>query len=260
MQEIKHEWAKSFFWVSAGLFCLAFVPLVVLQISGPSWFKNIKAEVTNQPYARTVTVDGEGKVTVKPDIALVNLAVVSQGGTVKQVTLDGNKKMTDVIKAVTALGVEAKDVVTSEYNLYPNYVYPENQQPQIKGYNLTQGITVKVRKLDVVDEVLDAGIKAGANQVGQLVFDIDDDSPIKKEARDIAFKKARAKAEEMASAAGVKIGRVITFTEGASAPVVSPMYRTMNLAAGAESSVPAPSIEPGSKEINVTVSVTYEIE
>jgi uncharacterized protein len=262
MQETKcsHGWAKSFISVCAGLFFLAFVVVVVWQITGPSWFKNIKAEITNQPYARTVTVDGEGKVTAKPDIALINLSVVSQGLTVKQVTLDGNQKMTEIINAVKALGVDAKDVATSSYDLNPNYAYPENQQPQIKGYNLTQGITVKVRKLDTVDEVLDAGIKAGANQVGQLSFDIDDDSSLKKEARDMAFKKAREKADQMASAAGVGIGRVITFTEGGTVPsLVYPMYdKAMSISsAGA---VPAPSIEPGSKDIIVDVSVTYEIQ
>jgi uncharacterized protein YggE len=252
-------WAKKFLMVTAGLFFLAIATMVVWQITGPTWFKNIKAEITNQPYARTITVDGEGKVTAKPDIAIINLSVVSQGKTVKEVTLDGNKKMTAVIGEVKKLGVDEKDVVTSSYNLYPDYAYPENRQPQIRGYSLTQGITVKVRKLDTVDDVLDVGIKAGANQVGQLSFDIDEDSALKKEARDIAFKKAREKADQMASAAGVSIGRVITFSEGYAPPV--PVYRGYDMAytTGAEIA-PAPSIEPGSKELTVTVSVTYEIQ
>ncbi len=253
-------WAKKFLAVAGGLFLLAAVTLITWQITGPSWFKNIKAEITNQPYARTVTVDGEGKVTAKPDIALINLSVVSQGNTVKQVTLDGNQKMTNVINAVKGLGVDAKDVVTSSYDLYPNYSYPQNAQPQIKGYNLTQGITVKVRNLDTVDDVLDAGIKAGANQVGQLTFDIDQDSAVKKEARDLAFKQARDKADQMASAAGVTIGRVITFSEGGGVTPPVPMYRTESLSMNAGAAVPAPTIEAGSKEIDVTVSVTYEIE
>ena len=254
------DWAKKFVMTAAGLFMLAAVTVIVWQITGPSWFKNIKAEITNQPYARTVTVDGEGKVTAKPDIAIINLSVVSQGKTVKQVTLDGNQKMTAVTGEVKKLGVDEKDMVTSSYNLYPEYAYPENQQPQIRGYSLNQGITVKVRKLDTVDDVLDAGIKAGANQVGQLSFDIDEDSALKNEARDKAFKKAREKADQMASAAGVSIGRVITFSEGYVPPPV-PVYRgyDMAYATGAEA-VPAPSIEPGSKELTVTVSVTYEIE
>jgi uncharacterized protein YggE len=245
--------------VCAGLFFLAVTGMVVWQITGPSWFKNIKAEITNQPYARTVTVDGEGKVTAKPDIAMLNLSVVSQGKTVKQVTLDGNEKMTLIINEVKKLGVEDKDVQTSSYNLYPDYAYPENQSPQIKSYSLNQGIAVKVRKLDTVDDVLDAAMKAGANQVGQLSFDIDEDSALKKEARDMAFKKAREKAEQMASAAGVKIGRVITFSEGYSPAV--PIYPQYDMAYAAKNEMaPAPSIEPGSKELTVTVSVTYEIE
>lgn len=252
-------WAKVFLTTAAGLFLLAGVSLIVWQITGPSWFKNIKMEVTSQPYARTITVDGEGKVTAKPDIALISLSVVSQGKTVKQVTLDGNQKMTAVINAVKALGVEAKDVMTSSYNLYPDYAYPENQQPQIRGYSLNQGIAIKVRKLDTVDDVLDAGIKSGANQVGQLSFDIDEDSALKKEARDMAFGKAREKAQQMASAAGVSVGRVITFSEGYTPS--SPVYPMYDMATVSKAEMaPAPSIEPGSKELIVTVSVTYEIQ
>ena len=239
---------------------LSFVTLILWQITGPSWFKNIKAEITNQPYARTITVDGEGKVTAKPDIAIVNLSVVSQGKNVKQVTLGGNQKMTDVINSVKALGVDVKDVQTSSYSLYPDYAYPENQQPQIRGYSLNQGITIKVRKLDTVDDVLDAGIKAGANQVGQLSFDIDEDSALKKDARDMAFKKAREKADQMASAAGVKVGRVITFSESGYNPPM-PVYGGYDMAYATKAeAVPAPSIEPGSQELKVNVSVTYEIE
>jgi len=252
---------KGFAAVAVGLFFLTGVAVMIWQMTGPTWFKNIKAEVTNQPYARTVTVDGEGKITAKPDIALVTLSVVSQGKTVKAVTQDGNVKMTAIIDAVKKLGVDAKDVTTSSYNLYPQYVYPDNKTPQITGYSLEQGITVKVRDLTKVDDVLDGAIKTGANQVGQLTFDIDDTSSIKKEARTVAFQKAHEKAADMAAAAGVSLGRVVTFSEGyQSAPM--PMYANyaMDVKTEAAGAGRAPSIEPGSKELVVDVSITYEIQ
>jgi uncharacterized protein len=254
------NWAKSFVMCAIGLFFLTAMTLIIWQITGPSWFKNIKAEVTNQPYARTITVDGEGKITAKPDIALVTLSVVSQGKTVKAVTQDGNTKMTAVIDAVKKLGVDSKDVTTSSYNLYPQYIYPDNKTPQIAGYSLEQGITVKVRDLTKVDDVVDESIKTGANQVGQLTFDIDDTSSIKKEARSTAFTKAKEKAQEMAAAAGVSLGRVITFSEGYVNPP-TPIYANYAMEAKSmDSGSAASTIVSGSKELVVDVSVTYEIQ
>ena len=261
MQEGMHGGTKKLLQVAASIFLLTAALGIGWQIFGTSWFKNIKAEITNQPYARTITVSADGKVTAKPDIALITLSVVSQGKTVADVTKDGNAKMTLVIDAVKKLGVEPNDVVTSSYNLWPQYNYPEEKAPTIMGYQLEQGITVKVRKLETVDDVLDASVNVGANQVGQLSFDIDDASIVKKEARTEAFAKTREKAEEMAAAAGVRLGRVVTFTESGE-PFYPPYYANygMDMARSEMAASPAPSIEPGSKELMITVSVTYEIE
>lgn len=252
--------SKQVLMYSGALFMLSGAVFMGWLVMDAGWYKGIRAEITNQPYARTITVNAEGKVTAKPDIAIIGLSVVSDGLTVKAVTLDGNQKMDQVIKAVKGLGVESKDIVTSQYNLYPDYKYDKGQVGKIVGYKLNQEITVKVRQLEDVQDVLDSGIKAGANQVGQFSFEIDDASLIKKDARDIAFKTARDKALQMTSSAGVKLGRVVTFSEGDS--YSPPRYANFAMdSMKAESSVaPAPSIEPGSKEINLTVSVTYEID
>ncbi len=255
-------WTKGFAALAVGLFFLMGAVVMVWQMTGPSWFKNIKAEVTNQPYARTVTVSAEGKITAKPDISLITLSVVSQGKTVKAITEDGNTKMTAVIDAVKKLGVEAKDVTTSSYSLYPEYAYEEGRSPWITGYRLEQGITVKVRDLTKVDDVLDGAINTGANQVGQLSFDIDDASSIKKEARTEAFRKAKEKAGEMAAAAGVRLGRVVTFSEDYNNYYYPKAYANYAMDVREESAAGAvsPSVEPGSQELTVNVSVTYEIE
>lgn len=249
---------KKFLYYAGSLFCLVLSVWFAINLFQPSWFKNIKAEVTQQPYARTVTVTAEGKLSAAPDIAKINLAVVSQGKTVKQVTADGNQKMTQVIEAVKKLGVDPKDITTTQYNLTPEYRYIENRSPEITGYLLTQDVAVKVRKLDIVDDVLDMSIKAGANQVGQLSFDIDDMGPLKKDAREKAFKMAREKADQMATSAGVRLGRVVTFSENMDNSPVYPNY-AMDRASFAEGA-PAPSVQPGTKELSVNVSVTYEIE
>ncbi|MBI5412668.1 SIMPL domain-containing protein [Candidatus Peregrinibacteria bacterium] len=250
---------KKILMASGSLFLFVVSLFILFNGLGNPWFKNIKAEITNQPSARIISVDAEGKVTVKPDIALIDLSVVAQGKTVKAVTQEGNVKMTAVIDTVKKLGIDSKDIASTRYSLYPNYTYPQNQSPQLSDYTLIQDIRVKVRVLDTVEGVLDAGIAAGANQVGQLSFDIDDPSAVKKQAWEMAFKIAKEKALEMASAADVRLGRVVTFSEGSGyQPPVYANYR-LDLMAEKADSVGA-SIEPGSQDIMVNVSVTYEIE
>jgi uncharacterized protein YggE len=257
---MQQPFSKSFMYFMGGIFLTVATVLMVTNYTGGSWFKNIKAEITSQPYARTITVDGEGKITTKPDVGIVELSVVSKGLTVKIATEDGNKKMTAVIEAVKNLGIESKDITSSQYSLYPQYNYENYNAPKITGYSLSQSITVKIRDLEKVDDVLEAGVAAGSNQIGQLTFDVDDMTKIKKEAREKAFDAAKEKAEEMADAAGVKLGRVVTFSEGYD--YMPPIYANYKMEYAMDSAIPeaAPSIEPGSKELNISVSVTYEIE
>lgn len=256
---MENSFAKKILLYAGSLFLVAASACIVYTLTQPRWSQNIKAEITNQPYARTITVSADGKVTSKPDIALIDLSVVSQGKTVKAVTQDGNVKMGHVIDAVKKLGIESKDITSTQYSLYPNYTYLQNSSPRIDGYNLTQNIQVKVRKLDQVDDVLDTGITAGANQVGQLTFDIDDPSALKTQAREKAFVIAKEKALEMTKAAGVGLGRVVTFSENEG--YQPPMYANFAMEAKSmDGAVPAPSIEPGSKEMSLSISVTYEIQ
>lgn len=244
----------------AAFFIAATIYLLSGLFGSSAWFKNIRAEVTSQPYARTITVSAEGKITTRPDIALVNLAVVAKGNTVKAVTKEGNEKMTNVIDAMKKLGIEDKDITSSQYSLYPNYSYEANRAPKITGYTLNQEIKVKIRDLTKVEDVLDTGITSGANQVGQLSFDVDDMTKVKKEARQKAFDAAKEKAQEMADAAGVNLGRVVTFSEGGGyAPSMYANYAMESKLLSAEDSI-SPTIQPGSKELNLSVSVTYEIE
>lgn len=251
---------KSFLQVIAAIFLGVLSIALVMNLITGHWYQNIKAEITSQPYARTITVDGEGKITATPDIGIVSLSVVTQGTNVKTITTEGNTKMNQVIDSVKNLGVDAKDITTSQYNLYPQYDYSNLRLPRITGYEFNQSVTVKIRDLGKINDVLDVGIKSGSNQVGQLSFDIDDPSAVKKQAREKAFTAAKNKAKEMADAAGVKLGRVVTFSEGYN--YAPPMYANfkMDAAIPEAAAVGGAAVQPGSQEFNMTVSVTYEIE
>lgn len=256
-----NETAKNFSSVATGIFFLVFAGFLIWFATQPSMFKDFDLEVTQQPHARIITVSGEGELTVKPDIAVVNLSVVEQGKTVGDVTKKGNEKMNSVVSFLKGLGIAEEDLKTTNYWLNPDYRYPKDGgKPQIVGYTLNQNVRVKVRDLTKVEAVIDGAVKAGINQTGQLAFEIDDDSEARAEAREEAFKDAREKAEVMAAAAGVKLGRVVTFSEGGGYYEPPIAYgRTADFAVSEAASI-APSIEPGSEDVTVNVSVTYEIE
>ena len=258
---------KFFLKLSAGLFFLMIAVWVSIQIFGNPWYKNIHAEFTNQPYARTITVEGQGKISAQPDIAKVDVSVVATGKTVKQVTEDGNKKMNAIRDAMKQLGIKVEDMQTSSYDLYPQYDYNtpvdlktgQPKPPAIIGYSLNQTLALKIRDLTKTDDVLDKAIASGSNQVGQLTFDLDDASQIKVQARAEAFKKAKQKAQEMSGAAGVSLGRVVTFSESAGT-MYPQVYANFDMKSESAMAVSAPGVEPGTKELLVNVSVTYEIE
>lgn len=203
----------------------------------------------------TFSVTGEGKVTVVPDIAIANLGVQTQGATVKQTQNDLNKKINAVSDAIKKLGIDEKDIQTTNYSIYPNYDYMDKFQ-RITGYNANATLLVKVRDMDNINEVIDTATAQGANTVGGISFDISDRSKAEDEARQKAFHEAFKKAQRAAQIAGFQLGRVINYSENTGNPPLYPMPMMRN--AMAEKDVPT-SIEPGSQEVTVTVTISYEI-
>lgn len=204
-----------------------------------------------------ITVSGEGKVVVKPDIALVSFGVKTEALKSVDAVNENNKKMNEVIKAVKEAGVDEKDIQTTSYNLYPVYDYTR-YGTNFKGYSLEQNIQVKIRNLDKVNDVLDKATLKGANTVGQLSFTVDDMEKIKSDARVKAIEQAKQKAKDLANQSGLRLGKLINVSEGYS-PYPQPLYG-MGGAEGAmlKSSV-APDIQTGQSEIDVTVNLTYQV-
>ncbi len=220
---------------------------------------------------RTVTVAAEGKVTVEPDVARLSFSVVSEGKSPEALADDNNKKMNGAIDFIKSQGVDAKDIKTTQYSLSPRYDYgyepcplrdsaclSKPRIPLIVGYTLTQEVSVKVRDLKKVASILGGLPERGINQIGAISFDVDDPEKSLFEAREKAFQKAHEKAGVMARNNGVRLGSVLTFTENTGGPIYYPMYeRALDKGVGTASV--APSIEPGSREITVTVNVTYAL-
>jgi len=209
--------------------------------------------------AKTINVSAEGKVTVSPDIAKLSFSVVSEGANSKLLAENNNKKMNAAIDFAKSQGIEEKDIKTTEYNLSPRYEYDEKTKKTfISGYTLTQTVLVKVRDLNKVAEVLGGLPALGINQISSISFDIDEPEKYLSEARNQAFDKAKEKAKAIAEKNGVKLGRVINFYEYQSTPYYQNV-RALGMG-GAEAVQPLPQIQPGSQEVTIQVSVTYEIK
>jgi len=214
---------------------------------------------------RYITAQAEGKVVVSPNIANISFSVVTEGKDVEEVQKENSEKMNRAIEFVKSQGIDSEDIKTTGYNLYPKYssisrfqdsIFPIVEQ-KIIGYTLTQNVSVKLRDLKNVSKILGGLPDAGVNQIWQLSFDVEDPDIFLNQAREEAFKKARAKAEVMAKQNNVRIKKVITFSDSYNSGGIFPVSRFAE-SDTAKASVP-PTLEPGSQEVVVNVSVTYQI-
>ncbi len=212
---------------------------------------------TDQPPEHTISVAGSGKVVVVPDIATVRLGVVIERNTAKAARTAAAEAMTKVVAAVKALGIDDKDIATANVSLQPVYDYPNNQSPKIRGYQLQNMITVTVRDLDKLSDVLDNGVRAGATSVDGVSFDVSDRTASEAKAREAAVADAKAKAEALASGLGVRIEGVASVSEQVSTPVwYDRMYAAGDMVAEAAPQTP---VMPGTTDVVITVQVTFLI-
>lgn len=217
----------------------------------------------------TITVSGKGEIYAKPNLALVNFSVVTEKKTVAEAISENTKKMNAVINSIKKQGVEDKDLKTTIFNIYPRYEYTKGEKeieiypyPSGKrilvGYEVNQTLEVKIRDLAKIGDIIQGATEAGANQVGDLQFIIDQEDELKSAARKEAIEKAKQKAKEISDQLGVKLVRIINFNESSVSPPfpVPYMAREASGLGGAET----PQIETGENKIEVTVSITYEID
>jgi hypothetical protein len=237
------------------------VMLGLLAVLGTVVAKNMKSyEYIGKPTAErdTIAISGQGKITSIPDIASVEVGLLTEKSDVKSAQKENTEKMNRLIANLKSLGVESKDIQTSYYNIYPQYDWPNGKQV-LRGYQVNQGVSVKIRNLVKIGDVLAAAGENGANQVSGLSFNIDDPEALRQEARIKALDNAKEKAEALAKVAGVKLGKIVSFSEYSEAP--SYAYKSVDgLGMGGGGEMPAPSVEQGSMDVIVNVTVSYEIK
>ncbi|MCP5072642.1 MAG: SIMPL domain-containing protein [Rhodobacteraceae bacterium] len=202
-------------------------------------------------------VIGRGSAVATPDMATVTLGVSVFERTAAQALRDNSRDMTSVLKLLTEAGVEDRDMQTSQLNLRPRWSNRSStsNQPEIVGYEASNTVVVRVRKLDELGEILDQIAQAGANRIQSIGFGLQDPHPSQNAARVDAIRDARAKAELYTEAAGVELGAVILISEaGTSSP--RPQFARME-AAMASDAVP---IARGETEISAQITMVFELK
>jgi uncharacterized protein len=235
-------------------------------------FKNYKTIGMDHEAKNTITVSGDGESFAIPDIAEVSFTVRSSEKTMndsQQKVNEVNKKVLDYVKSV---GIEDKDIKTQNYNSYPKYEWqkqtiycvttpcpqPEGKQVLV-GYEVSQTITIKIRKTEQVSTIVDELGKLGVTEISGPNFTVDNLEKYQEEARKEAIDKAKEKADILAKDLGVKLVRIVSFSDGNSNAVMPMAYgqalrmeKTMDASVGA-------SLPQGEQKIVSNVSITYEI-
>lgn len=238
----------------AGAVMIFFILLFIFAKWGPS----IPFSVLSQSKGEPMVVTGEGKVTAIPDIAKISVGIEDSGSSLTQVQDSVNKKSQILVAALKKLGIEEGDIKTTSYNISPQSNYRANP-PTITGYQVSINYEVTVRKIDQINTVLTTVTGAGANLVGGVNFDLSDDAKNKAmdTARQDAVRQAKESAQSLAKASGITLGKIINVSESQN-PDIRP-FLTADKAIGLGGAPAAPDIQPGTTEINVTISLSYEI-
>jgi len=200
---------------------------------------------------KLVTVTGEATVAAAPDAAVIRIGVSSQAKTARAASDANAKDMTVVLAAIKESGVAERDIQTSRLSLQPQYDPNKTGAPRLIGFQATNQVTIKIRDIGQLPAVLDRAIAAGANEMSGIEFVVSEQAKLLDKARIEAIADARRKAELYASAAGMKVGRVMAISE--EGPAQTPRaYQTMR--AGA-----ATPIAPGEQMLRAVVTVSYEL-
>lgn len=230
-------------------------------------FKEYRFIGVGVPATNTITVSGEGEIFAVPDIATFSFSVIEEKANAKGAQDVATEKINMMLKFLRDNDIEDKDIKTISYNVYPRYEYKQELcnefrcppgERVLRGFEVSQTIQIKVRDIDKAGEIL-AGIGSlGVSSVSGLTFTIDDEDELKLDARKAAIDDAQQKAKELSKDLGVKLVRVVNFSESGGRPVFAKLgfaeSAMMDDAGGA-----VPEIPIGENKIISNVSITYEI-
>jgi hypothetical protein len=199
-----------------------------------------------------------GEVSRVPDIAIISAGVVTRAATATAALEQNAQRMERVRSALRRAGIEERDIQTSNISLNPEYRYAENVPPRLVGYTASNQVNVRFRDIRNTGKILDALVAEGANQINGPNLTIDEPEAALDEARMKAIANGRARADLYARALGMRVVRLLSVSEGGGHSVPPPvvMMRAEAMSAGRADT----KIEPGQQEVQVTVTMSFELQ
>jgi uncharacterized protein YggE len=254
MQNLLPRWLT---W-SLGLLVIVVLGLIALDKS-----YTLKNTLENKNPQNTLSVTAEGKVKAVPDLASIDLGVLTNASTAAEAQDQSAKKINAIIEFVKKQGVGNDDIATSQFNIYPQQDYREGKST-ITGYTANQSINIKVRGIDkstdTLTKILGGVTGAGANQINGVNLTFDDPDNFRGQARERAIAKAQEKAQELARAAGLRLGRVINVSETGSSFGPIPYAEGLGYGGGGDMRAVAPNVQPGNQDIVANMTVVFEVK
>ncbi|MAN64230.1 MAG: hypothetical protein CMI60_20040 [Parvibaculum sp.] len=205
---------------------------------------------------RTITITGQGQVSVKPDLAIVETGVVTQAKTAAEALTANTQAMQAVFDAIKELGIEDRDMRTSQFSVNAIHTRPERgEASRISGYQVSNLVSITLRNLDRVGEVMDRVVSTGSNELRGIRFQVEKPGPLMDGAREDAVKDALRKAKIYVAAAGVALGPVLTINEHGGGGRPQPVFaRAMAMEAA---DVP---IAAGEQTLSTSVTLVIGLE
>jgi uncharacterized protein len=224
----------------------------VLSACGPA-----SIAVQTAPPQRTITVTGTGKVTLTPDIAYISIGVHTENASAKEAVSENSTQAQAVNAAIKGFGVASKDIQTTNFSIYSQQQTDTNGKVTGTLYVVDNTVYVTVRDLTKLGDLLDSTVKAGANNVNSIQFDVADKTGALSQARLAAVADAKKQADELTKATGVALDVVQSISYYDTSAPVTVQYAKADFAAPAPASVP---VQAGSMQIYTTVTVVYGLK
>jgi len=208
-----------------------------------------------------LTVHASATTRAAPDLAIVTLGVMARGDTARAAQAAQSTRMSAVMEAARAAGVEERDVQTVGFSLEPQYAYPRNAAPRVTGYVSRNIVAVRVTDLSKVSGLIDATVAEGANELQGIQFTFQDEEASRNAARAQALQAARARADAYAEAGEMRVARVLSITEpgGIVPPVDTRRYDFAARAPVTEQAAAGAQIAPGELDAQSSVTVVFEL-
>jgi uncharacterized protein YggE len=245
--------------LAVALLALALVGCSTVRAAPPD-VQQVASSEAADTVSRYITVVGTGKVNLAPDVAEINVGAEAMAGTVSEAKAEVDRQIAAILSTLKELGIHDKDIQTSSYSIYferapsPSPIREGAASEPQGGYRVSSTLTITIRDVAHVGDVLDAVVAAGANQVYGVNFTVADDQKWQSEARAKAVADAKSRAGELALLSGVELGNVLSISEViGSTPGLVPMKMV-------ESAIGGAGIAPGELELSTQIQITFAIQ